>query len=77
MHFYLFSQAQEKADKVARELKDIAALRQQANSVSQLQKDIERLKREIATIESELMVTGSTKTADDLQEELDTISNQM
>ena len=58
-------------------MKDIAALRQQANSVSQLQKDIERLKREIMTIESELMVTGSTKTADDLQEELDTISNQM
>ena len=70
-------QAQEKADKVAREVKDIAALRQQANSVSQLQKDTERLKREITTIESELMVTGSTKTADDLQEELDTISNQM
>ena len=58
-------------------MKDIAALRQQANSVSQLQKDTERLKREITTIESELMVTGSTKTADDLQEELDTISNQM
>ena len=45
--------------------------------MSQLQKDIERLKREISTIESELMVTGSTKTADDLQEELDTLSNQM
>ena len=77
IHFYFCFQAQEKADKVARELKDIAALRQQANSVSQLQKDMERLKREIGTIESELMVTGSTKTADDLQEELDTISNQM
>ncbi|EPT05284.1 hypothetical protein FOMPIDRAFT_148443 [Fomitopsis schrenkii] len=70
-------QAQERTDKVARELKDISALRQQASSVSQLQKDIERLKREITTIESELMVTGSTKTADDLQGELDTISNQM
>ena len=77
MRFCFCYQAQEKADKVSRELKEIAALRQQAGSVSQLQKDIERLKREISTIESELMVTGSAKTADDLQEELDTLSNQM
>ncbi|TFY67850.1 hypothetical protein EVJ58_g1346 [Rhodofomes roseus] len=69
--------AQNELDKVTRELKDIAALRQQASLVSQLQKDIERLKREISTIESELMTTGSTKTADDLQEELDTLSTNM
>ena len=52
-------------------------MRQQASLVSQLQKDIERLKREVSTIESELMTTGSTKTADDLQEELDALSANM
>lgn len=49
-------------------------MRTTASSVSRLQKDIERLKHEIADLETDLAASGSTKTADDVQEELDKVS---
>jgi DNA repair protein RAD50 len=48
-----------------------------ANHVSRMQKDISRLKDEISNSESELSVTGSVRTPDDVQTELDAISAEM
>lgn len=45
--------------------------------MSRLQKDIERLKKEIESIESDLSATGSTKTADDVQGEVEALSTEM
>ncbi len=52
-------------------------MKQHAAHVSRTQKDVERLKQEIANIEADLSATGSTKTADDVQEELDALSAEM
>lgn len=71
------SQALTKLNELKKELKDLSLMRQHASLVSQTQKDIERLKREVSDIESELSTTGSTKTPDDLQLELDELSTSM
>jgi phage shock protein A len=73
----IFGQATEKLEGLKRELKDIQTLKQQAAHVSRSQKEVERLQHEIASIEEELKATGSTRTADDVQEELDEISAKM
>jgi DNA repair protein RAD50 len=52
-------------------------MKQHATHVSRTQKELDRLKNEIATIEHDLSATGSTKTADDVQAELDTLSGNM
>ena len=60
-----------------KELRDIAVLRQHAGTISRMQRDIDRLKREISLLESELSVSGSTKSPEDVQQELDTLSGEM
>lgn len=57
-----------------KDIKDISIMKQHASQVSRNQRDIERLKQEISEIETNLSATGSTKTADDVQLELDTIA---
>ncbi len=52
-------------------------MRQHAASVSKAQKDIERLKQEISSLESDLVASGSTKTADDVQQELDQVTAEL
>jgi DNA repair protein RAD50 len=52
-------------------------MKQHANHVSRTQKELERLKQEIINIETDLSATGSTKTADDVQLELDALSDNM
>jgi DNA repair protein RAD50 len=68
---------QAKLNDVKRDLKDIAIMKQQAGQVTRNQKELDRLKQEIATIETDLSTTGSTKTADDVQAELNTLSEQL
>ncbi|KAH9922826.1 P-loop containing nucleoside triphosphate hydrolase protein [Epithele typhae] len=62
---------------VAQELKDIVTLRQHAATVSRVRKDIEDLKQEIAGLESDLMASGSAKTADDVQQELNDVTSKL
>ena len=58
-------------------IRDITALKQQAASVSRNLEDVNRLKEETANLEEELRTSGSTRTADDVQAELDTLSGEM
>lgn len=58
-------------------IRDITALKQQAATVSRNLEDVNRLKEETANLEEELRTSGSTRTADDVQAELDTLSGEM
>ncbi|RDX42487.1 hypothetical protein OH76DRAFT_1362729 [Lentinus brumalis] len=63
---------------VTRELKEIIDMRQHAVSVSKAHKDIERLKQDIKDLEDSLKgSSGSTKTADDVQQELQQLSDEL
>lgn len=70
-------QASEKLDKLKRQLKDLSSLKQHAIHVTKTQKEIERLGEDIASLETELSRTGSAKTADEVQTELDEVANKM
>ena len=67
----------DKLNGLKRELKDIVVLKEHASNVSRTQKELERLKQEIASIENDLLATGSTKTADDVQAELDALTENL
>jgi hypothetical protein len=56
-----------------KELKDIIAMKPHASAVSRISKDIERLTQEIRNLETDLESTGSSKTPDSVQEELDNL----
>ncbi|KAH9042066.1 hypothetical protein EDB85DRAFT_2071691 [Lactarius pseudohatsudake] len=71
----------EKADvklqALKKELRDLASLRQHAVNVSRLYSDCNDLQREISNVENSLAVTGTKKTADDVQQELDQLSAEL
>jgi DNA repair protein RAD50 len=58
-------------------LKDTAILRDHAKTVLRLRREIERAEQEAVDLENDLSATGSTKTADDVQEELDKLSGEL
>ena len=60
-----------------KELKELLSLRQHAINVSRLHGDCKDLRKEISSVENSLAVTGSTKTADDVQQELDELSTEL
>ncbi|KAI0269907.1 hypothetical protein BC834DRAFT_819813 [Gloeopeniophorella convolvens] len=70
-------EASDRLQTLKKELKDLVALRQHASNVSRLHGDCKDLKREISTIENTLAATGSKKTADDVQQELDDLSAEL
>lgn len=70
-------QALEKLDSVKRQLKDISILKDHAKTVSRLQREAERAEQEVSNLESDLSATGSTKTADNVQEELNDLSTEL
>ncbi|KAI0771249.1 hypothetical protein BD413DRAFT_604552 [Trametes elegans] len=67
-------EASAQLSEVTRDLKEIAAMQQHAASVSKAQKDIARLKQEITALENDLLASGTAKTADEVQAELDKVS---
>jgi DNA repair protein RAD50 len=52
-------------------------LTRQAGHVSRTEKEVRRLTQEISNLEQDLSVTGSIKTADDVQTELEELSGDM
>lgn len=73
----IFHQALEKLNDLKREIKEILSLKQHTSTVSRLCKELERINQEITDIENELSATGSTKTAEDVQLEIDAISHEL
>lgn len=70
-------QAAQKVNDIKKDIRDIATLKQHAAAITKNQSEIGRLTTEIANLEDELSSTGSSKTADDVQTELDALSNEM
>ncbi|KAI0822321.1 hypothetical protein BC628DRAFT_691139 [Trametes gibbosa] len=59
---------------VTKDLKELTSLQQHSVSVLKAQKEIARLKQDIAALENDLLASGTAKTADQVQEELDKVS---
>jgi DNA repair protein RAD50 len=53
------------------------SLKHQASQISKIQQDVSRLKKEISEIEMDLRSTGSTKTNDEVQAQIDVITNDL
>lgn len=70
-------QALIKLNEVKKELKDIALLKQHSASVSKAIKDIERISQEVKNLETDLEATGSSRTADDVQNQLNEVSTNL
>ncbi len=70
-------QANDKLQVLKRELKELVSLRQHAVNVSRLHSDCKDLRKEISNVENSLAATGSKKTADDVQQELDELSAKL
>jgi DNA repair protein RAD50 len=70
-------QANEKLQALKKDLKELVSLRQHAINVSRLHNDCKDLRKDISSVENSLAVTGSTKTADDVQQELDELSAEL
>ncbi|KAF8349440.1 hypothetical protein F5887DRAFT_914397 [Amanita rubescens] len=70
-------EAQESLEKIKKDLRDIQSIKQQAGTVSRLQRDIDRAKQEITSLEIDLASAGSTKTTEEVHEELETISSNL
>ncbi len=68
---------QESYNAVKQEAKEMTVMKQVAASLAKLTGDSSRLKAEIAALEKSLSNTGSSKTADDVQEELGALSDKM
>ncbi|KZS93550.1 hypothetical protein SISNIDRAFT_85685 [Sistotremastrum niveocremeum HHB9708] len=60
-----------------RELKELSTLKQQSVNLAHGQSDITQLEADISRIEQNLAHTGSTRTANDVQEELDQLTLKM
>lgn len=72
-----FVQAADRLNDLKKEIKEVSSLKQSASTVSRNQSETERLKTEIGNLETELAATGTVKTGDDVQSELDVLSNEM
>ena len=57
-----------------RDLKDILVLKDHVKAIVRLRTEISRAEGDVVNLESDLSLTGSTKTSDDVQSELDKIS---
>lgn len=58
-------------------LKELDSLKMVANNVDRLSKEVKVLQDQIANLEADLLATGSAKTVDDVQQDLDDLDNQM
>ncbi|GLB38321.1 putative repair protein [Lyophyllum shimeji] len=70
-------QAAENLDKVKQELKDVLSLQDHVKTISRLRLDVGRAETDIGSLEGDLVATGSIKTVDEVQTELDEVSAQL
>ncbi|KAJ3509992.1 hypothetical protein NLJ89_g4921 [Agrocybe chaxingu] len=68
----------ERLEVINRQVKDILTVKQQAiTAVLRLQKEIDKARQEVDQLETSLLTTGSTKTADDVQNELSALREEL
>ena len=67
----------EKLDVINRQVKDILTLKQQTATITRLQREVDKANQEVDELESSLSTTGSTKTAEDVQNELSHLTGEM
>ena len=67
-------QALAKLNEIKKELKDLGLMKQHSASVSKVSKDIERITQEVKNLETDLEATGSSRTADDVQTQLNEVT---
>ncbi|KAJ7675825.1 AAA domain-containing protein [Mycena polygramma] len=67
----------EKIDDLKRDLREIRLLKNHAQNVTRLQRDLKKANETVAGIEKELSATGSTKTLDDVQNELEELLSEI
>ncbi|KAI9566180.1 P-loop containing nucleoside triphosphate hydrolase protein [Boletus coccyginus] len=70
-------QATQRVNDIKKDIRDITTLKQHAAAITKNQSEVGRLNTEIANLEEELRSTGSSKTADDVQTDLDALSNEI
>ena len=70
-------QSDEKLQALKKELRELVSLRQHAVNLSRLHNDCNGLRKDISNVENSLAVTGTKKTADDVQQELDQLSAEL
>ncbi|TFK24964.1 hypothetical protein FA15DRAFT_383374 [Coprinopsis marcescibilis] len=58
-------------------IKTLAVLKQQVSTIVRLRKDVDKAESEIGDLETDLSMTGGTKTVDDVQLELNDITAQL
>lgn len=75
--FTLNPQIGAKLDVINRQVKDIITLKQQTATITRLQKEVDRANQEVDELELSLSTTGSTKTAEDVQNELSHLTGEM
>lgn len=75
--FTLNPQIGEKLDTINRQVKDTLTLKQQTATITRLQQEVDRANQEVDELELSLSTTGSTKTADDVQNELSHLTGEM
>ncbi|KAF9077821.1 hypothetical protein BDP27DRAFT_1413505 [Rhodocollybia butyracea] len=67
----------EQVSKLKEELKDVQTVRDYGKTIARLQKEVERLNREVESLENELAASGSTKSTEDVQAEIEDLANEM
>ncbi|KAJ7784558.1 hypothetical protein B0H16DRAFT_1492970 [Mycena metata] len=67
----------EKIDDLKRDIRDVRVLKNQAQTVSRVQRDLKKAIDNVASIEKQLSATGSTKTVDEVQNELDDLMSEI
>lgn len=70
-------QVTEKLGFVARDLKQLHSLKDLSNTIGRLQKEADKASQEVDQLERSLSTTGSTKTIDDVQNELNRVTSDM
>ena len=71
------TQLMDKLEEVKKQVKSILALKQQTATITRLKSEITRTQNEISDLELELSATGSTKTLDEVQGELNDITSEL
>ncbi|KAG6897072.1 hypothetical protein C0992_004313 [Termitomyces sp. T32_za158] len=70
-------EAVDNLDAVKRELKEINVLKEHVKTITRLRGEVSRAKDDLVNYETELQASGSVKTADDVQRDLDDVTTEL